>query len=251
MIIGGNVMETNICNQLKLKNPPIAVILQSEVQEDGVEFDPSVMKGICSLSAFKEVMDGKTVYFSGNSRGCPGLKTGLGFEEGTKIPGGIEYFLSCGRGEGYPEGERLKKTPEIAKEYYEGLPRNVHDSRYITLKQVTQINEEEPSLVIFLANPDQLSALISLFSYETDVVDNVIAPMTSGCSSLIKLPLSEMKKDNPRAVIGLVDIWARPIFEPNTFAFTVAYDAYLKMEENSKDCFLQVKTWDGIKNRLE
>jgi hypothetical protein len=245
------MLKTNICKELKLKNPPIAVVITDTAPEDAVEFDPSTMKGICSLTALKEAIVGNTVYFSSNSKGCPGFKTGLGFEDGAKIPGGIEYFLSCGKGEGFPEGEKLKKTPEIAKEYYDRLPKNVMNSKYIVFKPVEKVGNEEPKLVIFLANPDQLSALISLFSYESYAMDDVIAPMTSGCSSLIKIPLNELKKENPRAVIGLVDIWARPLFGADIFAITVSFENYLKMEENSKDCFLQAKTWDGIKSRLE
>src|SRR5690242_8287841 len=125
------MLETNICKELRLKNPPIAVVLTDTVPDDAIAFDPSVMKGICSLSALKEAFTGKAVYFSSNSQGCPGFKTGLGFEDGAKIPGGIEYFLSCGRGEGFPEGEKLKKTPEIAKAYYDKLPKNVMNSKYV------------------------------------------------------------------------------------------------------------------------
>lgn len=245
------MLETNICRELKLKNPPIAVILTDTLLRDAVVFDPSVTKGICSLTALNEAALGNTICFNSNSRGCPGLKTGLGFENGAKIPGGIEYFLSCGKGKGFPEGEKLKKTPEIAKAYYDKQPKDVHNSKYLVFKPVEKISNECPKLVIFLANPDQLSALISLFSYESCTIDDVIAPMTSGCSSLVKIPLSELNKETPRAVIGLVDIWARPLFGSDIFAITVPYESYLKMEENSKDCFLQAKTWDGIKSRLE
>lgn len=245
------MFNSNICKELRMKNPPIAVLFTDTVPEGAIQFDPKIMKGICSLSSLKEAIGGKTVYFSSDSAGCPGMKSGLGFTDTAKIPGGIEYFLSCGRGEGFPPGERLKKTPEIAKTYYEALPKKVHNSKYTIFKPVDKLNDEIPKLIIFLGNPDHLSALISLFSYESVVVDDVFTPMTSGCSSLIKIPLNELKKDKPRAVVGLVDIWARPLFDADMFAFTVPYAVYKRMEENSKDCFLQAKTWDGVKNRLE
>ncbi len=245
------MQESIIIKELKLKNTPISILVTDETPENALAFDSSITKGACSLAAIKEVLQGKTVYFSGASRGCPGLKSGFGFQDETKIPGGIEYFLSCGRGEGYPEGEKLKKTPEIAKQYFDSLPKQVMDAKYIVLKPLEPLKGDRPKLVVFLANPDQLSALITLFSYESSILDNVIAPMTSGCSSLIRLPLDELRKENPRAIIGLIDIWARPILGADIFALTVPYEAYLKMEENAKDCFLQTKTWDGIKNRLE
>jgi len=244
-------METNICKELKLKNPPIAVLITEQLPADAIAFDPSVMKGACSLSGLKEATLGKTVFFSSESRGCPGLRNGLGFQDEVDMPGGVEYFLSCGRGKGYPSGEKLKKTPEIAKGYYDNLPKKVLDAKYVVFKPVESVKDEEPKLVIFLANPDQLSALVTLFTYETAELDNVISPMTSGCSSLVKLPLAEMKKEKPRAVIGLIDIWSRPVFGADTLALAVPYSEYLKMEENSKDCFFQAKTWDGVKSRLE
>jgi len=36
--------------------------------------------------------------------------------------GGMEYFLSTGRGEGYPEGEGYRKTPELAACFLSNLP---------------------------------------------------------------------------------------------------------------------------------
>lgn len=243
-------MESNISKELRFKNSPVAVIFSDVLPNDAVAFDPAAMKGICSLSALKEVMKGNSVYFSNESQGCPGMKSGLGFTDMPNIPGGIEYFLSCGRGEGFPPGEKLKKTPEIAKKYYDNLPKNVMNAKYIVFRPIDIIGPEEPKLIIFLANPDQLSALISLFTYESTSLDEVFSPMTSGCSSLIKLPLDESSKEKPRAVIGLIDIWARPIFDPDIFAFTVPYKSYIQMEENSKDCFFQAKTWDGVKSRL-
>ncbi|MCX7920544.1 MAG: DUF169 domain-containing protein [Clostridia bacterium] len=244
------MQKSNLREELKLEYLPVSVILTDEEPENAVEYDPAKLGGPCTLSAVREAARGNAVYFCESSKGCPGSKPGLGFSDDTKIPGGIEYFLSCGRGEGYPEGEKLKKTPEAAKTYYDNLPKKVMNSKYILFKPVDQTDSDNAKLVIFLATPDQLSALITLFSYESGSTENVIMPMTSGCSSLVKLPLAELKKDNPRAVVGLVDIWARPLFESNIFALTVPFKSYLEMESNSKDCFLQAKTWDGVKKRL-
>lgn len=240
--------ETNLAKELKFKYTPVAVALSDEPAENALEFDPATMGGGCSLTVLMEAAGGKNVYFGAQTGGCPGSKTGLGFTDESNIPGGIEYFLSCGRGEGYPEGERLKKTPEAALKYYKGMPKNVHDAKYVSFKPLEE--NDDPQLVIFLVKPDQLAALVTLYTYESGNPGSVIMPMTSGCSSLVKLPLDEMRKDEPRAVVGLVDIFARPLLDDDLFAFTVPYRAFLEMEENSRDCFFQARTWNGIRKRL-
>lgn len=147
--------------------------------------------------------------------------------------------------------EKIKKTPEIAKAFYDGLPKQVIDTKYILLKPAEVTDAGIAKLVVCLVNPDQLSALIHLFCYESSLTDNVYIPMSSGCTSIFKLPFAELKKESPRAVVGLADIWARPPFKADQFAFTVPFEDYIKMLENSKDCFFQVKTWDGVKKRLK
>lgn len=242
------MQNTYLQEELKLKNPPISVILTDDLPDDAIEFNAAKIGGGCSLSALNEVAKGKSIFFSKDTKGCIGLKPGLGFEDAGSMPGGIEYFLSCGKGQGYPEGEKIKKNPEVARAFYYGLPKKVVDTKYILLKPAEETDKAK--LVIFLANPDQLSALVHLFAYESASTDNVFMPMCSGCTSIFKLPLAELEKDNPRASVGLVDIWARPPFDADLFAFTVPFNAYLQMLENSKDCFLQVKTWAGVKKRL-
>ncbi|MCX7746206.1 MAG: DUF169 domain-containing protein [Clostridia bacterium] len=114
----------NLSKELKLKYSPISVILTDVLPENVEEFNPGKYNNFCSLTCVREAAKGYTIAMSAESKGCPGARSGMGFADETNMPGGIEYFLSCGRGEGFPEGERLKKTPEIAKAYYAGLPKN-------------------------------------------------------------------------------------------------------------------------------
>jgi uncharacterized protein (DUF169 family) len=214
------------------------------------QFKPSKEAHGCSLKALRDAGKGETVYLSIDTPGCPGMKAGMGFIDSPNIPGGIEYFLSCGKGEGFPKGERLKNAPEVAKAYYDGLPKGVMNNKYVVFKPLDETEAEKASLVTFLANPDQLSALVSLHAFRADSLDTAYMPMSSGCSTIVRLPLAEMKKDKPRAIIGLADIWARPLFDADILAFTVSYTDFEKMEQDAKDCFFQAETWDGVKNRL-
>ncbi|KPU42580.1 hypothetical protein OXPF_38800 [Oxobacter pfennigii] len=238
----------SLSKELNLRYNPISVILADDKPEGAHDYNPAEMGGACVINALKLVSDGKSICFNEAAKGCPGRMSGMGFSSEIGIPGGFEYFLSCGRGQGYPPGEKLKKTPEIAKEFHDGLPKDKVSSEYIVLKPAEA--NDDAKLVIFLANPDQLSALVTLFSYESGATDNCIVPMSSGCASLFKLPFAELNKDNPRGVVGLVDVTVRSVLDKDILTFTVPFDAYLKMEENSKDCFMQTHTWNKISTRL-
>ena len=178
------------------------------------------------------------------------MKFGLGFIDEIVIPGGFEYFLSCGKGPGFPEGEKVKKSPEIAVKFHEKLPKKVHANKYVIFKPLAEIDLDLASLIVFLATPDQLAALIHLYSYESGAYDDVFAAMCSGCASILRIPLSEAMKKDARGVIGLVDIFARPNFNPDLFAFTVSAKKYIEMEGNSKNCIFQSHVWNGVKKRI-
>jgi uncharacterized protein (DUF169 family) len=239
-----------LIKELKLKYLPVAIILTDELPEEAFKLIPSKEAHGCSLTALRAAAKGEVVFLSKEMPGCPGMKSGMGFTDIPNIPGGIEYFLSCGRGEGFPQGERLKKTPEVAKSYYGALPKDVMNNKFIIFKPLEESDKDKASLVTFLVNPDQLSALITLHAFEADSLDTAYMPMSSGCSTIVKIPLAEIKKDNPRAIVGLVDIFARPLFDADILAFTVSHKEFERMESYARDCFFQVETWRGIKERL-
>jgi uncharacterized protein (DUF169 family) len=243
-------MESNLCNELKL-HQPIAVIFTDDLPTDAKKYMPEKGKGSCSLHALNRVVAGESIYFSLETPTCTGMNFGFGFIDEIRIPGGFEYFLSCGKGPGFREGEMIKKTPEVALQFHAQMPKKVHNNKYIILKPLIEQDLDRAKLVILFANPDQLAALIHLYSYESAAHDAVFAAMCSGCGSLIRLPLAELNKERPRGVIGIVDIFARPHFDANLFALTVPAKKFREMEENSKNCFLQAHTWDGVRQRLK
>ncbi len=80
----------------------------------------------------------------------------------------VEYFL---KGEGY------KKSPNMVGKYLENLPTMDVPSKYVVFKPLRDLAEgEEPVVISFVANPDQLSALITLVNYDKEKNDNVIVP---------------------------------------------------------------------------
>lgn len=204
----------------------------------------------CSMKLLNRAVNGEAICFNQQSLSCPGAARGMGFFDGCpQIKGGFGYFISYGAGEGFPEGERMKNTPETAMEMLQNQPVDVLGGYdFIIVKPYEE--QDNASLVSFLAEPDQLSGLIQLFSYRTGAYDNIIAPMCSGCASVFRIPLGELKRENPRAVIGSIDSFSRVHFDKNTFFFTIPAKSFHEMLDDADNSFLIASSWKGVKQRL-
>ena len=233
-----------LLKELKLGNA-LSIILSND------EATPERPRdAMCTLSLLKRAMNGETLCFDGKNMSCPGAVRGMGFDDGIpRIRGGFGNFLSYGAGEGFPEGERVKRTPEIGEAMMKLQPVDVLGGfKYIIIKPYEK--GDGASSVTFIANPDQLAGLIQLFYFRAGEYDNVIAPLCSGCASIFRIPLGELKREKPRAVIGNVDTLARVHFDKNTFFFTVPIKAFEEMIEDAHTCFFSTFNWKGVKERL-
>lgn len=81
--------------------------------------------------------------------------------------------------------------------------------------------------------------------------ENVMIPFSSGCQSLFLLPYAESKKENPRAVVGLIDITVRPMVEADMLSFSVPFKMFLDMEENAEGSFLEKDLWHRVMARMK
>lgn len=239
-----NTMQ--LIEELNIKNYPIGIKLEKKLLDEEVI---SKRQG-CILRFLDDVSNGEKRVIELSNSGCPGANRGCGFVDGIpNIQGGFGYFLSYGRGEGYPKGEKVKKNPDIAIKMIEHQPENVlEENKFIVMKPYKE--EIDVETVAFIVNSDQMAALIHLYNFEDFKYDNVIAPMCSGCASIFRIPFDEAKKENPRAVIGNVDIFSRPIFPKNTFIFVVPHKRYLDMLKNADESFLYSHIWNKTKKRL-
>lgn len=62
-------------------------------------------------------------------------------------------------------------------------------------------------------------------------------------------PLNEGKSDNPRGVIGLIDVSARKHVEKDILSFSVPFKMFLEMEDNVEESFLTREEWLKVKER--
>ena len=85
-----------------------------------------------------------------------------------------------------------------------------------------------------------------------EVIDqySVIAPMGSGCSSIVSYPLAESKSSNPRCVLGMFDVSARPCVPEGTLTFTIPMKRFEEMVWNMDESFLITESWDIVRKRI-
>lgn len=264
-------MKSRIAEVLKLRFEPVAIIWCDERPEGAKQFKEGQWG--CVMWMLARAAKGEVIAFDRKHFGCQGGATGLGFgNHYYNFLGGIEgfcRFLSTGfeswnkellinlkenlRDDVYEKllkGERYKKSPELVRKFVENLPSLDIPNEYVIFKPLSRVENEEPVVVIFIANPHQLSALVILANYARETNDNVIIPMGAGCHQIGIYPYREARSENPRAVVGLTDLDARlnvrALLGDDVFTFAVPYKMFKEMEENVKDSFLEIGTWTKL-----
>lgn len=233
-----------LIDELKLNNRVFAV---TRVKEEIIE---NIKPVGCVYRGFNKLMEEETVYLSQQNIGCKGGLVGIGIKDGLPdTPGGIGYFISHGRGEGFPPGERLRCSPEVAEEMLLNQPIDVMDG-FDAIKLEPYKEGTKCDTVTMLATPDQLSALVILFNFRKSGYDTVILPAVSGCSMIFRIPFAELKSENPRGVVGNTDIFSRPHLSKDLLTFTVSANDFKNMIEDIEESFVNAKIWNGIKKRL-
>ena len=201
----------------------------------------------CLIGALSDVRKGKSYCLDINSIGCFGGKRYLGFDE--RIMPNFEYFLSCGI-PGKLEGERYKKSPELVKEWIKKSHVFKAPARYAIFKRWDNLDDEDmPEVVIFFAKPDILSGLFTLANFDVAEQNGVITPMGAGCGTIVQYPYLEKDSKNPRCVLGMFDVSARPHVPESVLTFAVPMNKFRSMVENMEDSFLITNSWKTIQKR--
>jgi hypothetical protein len=202
----------------------------------------------CLIGALAPVRAGHPWRLSSTTPGCAGGKRFTGFS--TTIGPHFDYFLSCGI-PGELEGERYKKSPELVRARFGRQAPFEAPGKYLVFKRFDKLQaEDQPVALIFFAPPDVLSGLFTLANYDEDDVLSVIAPMGSGCSSIIQYPMRESQSDHPRAVLGMFDVSARPHVPRGMLTFTIPWQKFTRMVADMDESFLITKSWATVRARL-
>lgn len=257
-------MESRIAEAIKLKFSPVAIQFSNQRPEGALQFKEG-RRG-CVITMLAAAAKGRTAVFDRDTYGCMGGGAGLGFGNTyVNFPGGIEYFLStgnqsfCASEQGQKvlanmprlaHGERYKKSPEHARSFTDALPYFDVPTEYVVFKPIEKLNpEEKAEVIVFLANPDQISGLTVLANYARHGGENVFVPWGAGCHTIGIIPYNEGKSANPRAVIGLMDVTARKYVDKDILSFSIPYSMFMEMENNVDESFLKTDQWESLLER--
>ena len=202
----------------------------------------------CVFADLNRVRHGTSLAFRNESVACFGGRRYLGFAQ--EIRPDFEYFLSCGI-PGKLEGERYKQTPELVRGLVAAMPGFTAPNAWAIFKRWDHLGvNDTPQVVVFFAVPDVLSGLFTLANFDETELDGVIAPMGSGCSSIVMHPYLQGQAPRPRAVLGLFDPSARACAPPDVLTFAVPMAKFERMVANMDESFLITETWKQMLARM-
>lgn len=269
-------MKSIIVEKLKPDFKVVVILTSNEKPENALSLIPG--KYACIMPFFAQVAkNGKTAVFSRETYGCPGAKAGLGFGTAyNEALGGYETFgaffskgiQSAKDKENYQricnnapnnhvkekleKGERFHTSYEKAYKWVsEDLPLTDFKEKYVIMKPLEELKENEiPKSVIFTVNPLQLTALITLSGSITEGINEMITPQGAACQMIGNFVFEEDKKENPRAVLGLLDLAARytvrGIISDNYLNFSTTWNMFLDLEKEAKDGIFESPLWTNF-----
>jgi hypothetical protein len=202
----------------------------------------------CVICDLGRVRKGQALAFDKEGIACGGGQRYFGMTQ--ELMPNFKYFLSCGI-PGEMQGERYKKTPELVEEAMKSQPSFMAPGKYIVFKRWDLLAEADiPAGVIFFTYGDALSGLFTLANYDLATPYGVIAPFCSGCSSIVYYPYMELHAPQPRAVLGMFDVSARPYVPPAVVTFAVPWPKFVAMAGNMDESFLITESWTKVRARL-
>ena len=202
----------------------------------------------CIMPLILSAAKGNTIAFSPETTGWACSAFYLGYADW--IFDGIECFLSDGNVQGR-SSERFVKTPEQAKEYIKSfIPENL-EKRYTILKPLSDfLPEEKPEIVVFFANPDEISGIIFLLYYDAPEEDNrVVTRFMSACGAVVTVPMKYKREGQLKAVWGMHDISARLRLPKDLMTLSMPYEMVEEIAGHLDSSFVITENWKKIKER--
>lgn len=270
-------MRSIIAEKAHLTYKPVAVLWSDTKPEGALQIKPGAQT--CIMPFFAQVLTrGKTAVFDRESFGCPGARAGLGFGNGYPdafYGAGVEFmsaFFSRGAESSsnreafcaianriperdrakFLEGERLHRSAAKAKRWMtEDLPITDIQERYVIFTPLDEVKGgERPVVVVFAADPLQLTGLITLVGAVREGIDPVLVPPMAACQQIGAYVYDQAKKEHPRAVLGYTDLSAREnvgkTIPEHMFTFAVPFSLFEEMEYEAKDGVFDSPIWRGL-----
>jgi hypothetical protein len=205
--------------------------------DDLAPYEPVVRpgKGECCWAFYNSWREGKTLAVGKDAFGCPG---GGRYLVGVEMPGrDLPKFLY--------EEEGLKASLDVARDWVKNMVLHEGGRKYALIGPFRVDRLSEMATVTFLADPDQLAALVTgaVWHRSEAAPGNVLATLSAGCGLLD--PFAGAKE--PMAVIGSMDMAMRQHLPRDIIAFTVNIPMFHQLLDMGKESFLYKPFWKRLR----
>lgn len=239
-------MNSKIREAICLDSQPVAVLRTDTPPEEAALSFPAGARGGCLISLLAAASQGRSAVIQADTTGCNGGKVGLGFTSMSLEP--MSHVLSTG---GPMEGMYYKDSPAHAGSYIESLP-HTEAKPCVVFRPLDQLKEtEQPVCVVFLANADQISALVTLANFDRPNQDNVKILFGAGCSQAVLYAVCDSEAGRDQCTLGLTDPSARLHLNKDLLSFSIPYPRFLEMERKVADSFLTKSVWLKLRQRIQ
>ena len=207
---------------LKLRYKPVGMYFSSELPKGKLRYQHQLLYRCITKHAFNASRFGGSSILQAD-QGCVGGQWWAGFRK--RAPKGLAIFLTKGR-RGYfgGRGERFKKDVRTAGRVFKepGPVKHPDGTKYIIYQQLRKIPEDvKIEFILFFANPKEISELVTLCNYARHETNLVRAPGGSGCMSVLNHPLQLAQEQEPDAVLGFWDLFARRYMPKNILSLAI------------------------------
>ncbi len=82
-------------------------------------------------------------------------------------------------------------------------------------------------------------------------MDLKLNPFAAGCGTIIHYPFLENRRQNPRCVLGMFDVSARPCVGAAELTLAAPMKKFARMVANIEDSFVITRSWEKVMRRLK
>jgi len=240
---------------LRMENHPVAIYRTDKIPEGA--FIPGTHCGIPPLLVRCSNL-GHMCATDNEHSVCHGSKSGFGF-------GGISNRQnSAWSASVVPEeirqtmkhkspGQSYFKTPEIAMLQMDPIKDYGDGTDVIVFQDLDEAESEGRPIevVVFLVDPGRLSALMQLAAFSKETPGPAcIMPYGHACQQVYAIPRAEGESDDPHAVVGMTDMYARRFVKREEMSFAVPYKLYRRMVSDIDSSFLTKEKFEDTFSKI-
>lgn len=210
-------------------------------------FEPFTESHGCILSNYKSWLEGKSIWISKENCSCQGALYWITGElpewtKGKENPP-LELFAKM-----LNDHEGFKSSDKLMQEWFENLPPYKMENEFAVLGPLKNDQHKYLKTVTFFVNPDQLGLLVLGAEYNNSSVKKspVVTAFSSGCGQMVPI-LFTLETNEPKAMIGSLDIAMRAFIPADILTFTVNMPMFEQLCSLPEDSFLHKPIWKKLR----